>query len=49
VRVHRPKDLARLRNRMVFDIETRFPKAFSAVKKTAIRTMVRLNARRNTA
>jgi phytanoyl-CoA hydroxylase len=49
VRVHRPKDLGRLRHRVVFDIETRFPKAFSAVKKTAIRTLVRLNARRNTA
>ena len=49
VRVHRPKDLARFRNRVVFMVETRFPKAFYGLKKFLVRTMVRLKGARASA
>ena len=49
VRVHRPKDLAGYSNRLLFLVETRFPKAFYGLKKFAIRTMIRLNEMRNSA
>jgi hypothetical protein len=39
-RVYRPKDLASLRNRMIFQVETRFPKAFYWVKRTAVKHMI---------
>ena len=41
VQVHRPKDLARFRNRVVFALETRFPRAFYGMKRIIIRFMVK--------
>jgi phytanoyl-CoA hydroxylase len=46
IRVHRPKDLARLRNRLLFQLETSFPSTFYTCKKTMIKTTMRLNALR---
>jgi len=42
VGVSRPKDLARLRNRVVFYFETHHPELFYRVKKAAVRMQVRL-------
>jgi phytanoyl-CoA hydroxylase len=39
--VNCPKDLENWRNRIVFDLETRFPKAFKTVKKLAIKLVTR--------
>ncbi|HEY2010111.1 MAG TPA: phytanoyl-CoA dioxygenase family protein [Rhizomicrobium sp.] len=39
--VARPKDLSRMRNRLVLAAETKFPKTFAAAKKTAIKLVVR--------
>ena len=41
VQIHRPKDLAVLRNRAIFVVETRFPTTFYWLKRHAIRWMVR--------
>lgn len=40
VRIHRPKDLARFRNRIVFAAETRFPQSFYGLKKFLIKAML---------
>jgi phytanoyl-CoA hydroxylase len=42
VEVHCPKDLARLKNRMVFHLETHYPGAFYMAKRSAIRWLMRL-------
>jgi phytanoyl-CoA hydroxylase len=42
LQVHQPKDLAKFRNRVVMSIESRFPSAFYAVKKAAVKTLVTL-------
>jgi len=39
--VHHPKDLRRAKNRAVFFVETRFPRAFQAAKRLAVRTLTR--------
>ena len=39
--IARPKDLARLKNRAILWVETRFPTLFNAVKKAAIKLLVR--------
>jgi len=44
VSVHCPKDLARLRNRVVFYFETHFPEMFYAAKRTGVRWRFRLRA-----
>jgi phytanoyl-CoA hydroxylase len=44
VRVHRPKDLARSRNRLILRLETTFPNTFHAVKKSMIKNLMRLSA-----
>jgi phytanoyl-CoA hydroxylase len=44
VRVHRPKDLALARNRLVFYVETHYPDVFYRLKKAGIRMQVRLRA-----
>jgi len=41
VRIARPKDLARIKNRMVLGVEANFPRTFYAVKNAAIKMMVR--------
>lgn len=41
MRVHKPKDLNRRQNQLIFFIETRFPKAFRAAKKIAIKAYTR--------
>ena len=41
IQVHRPKDLARFRNRFVFALETRFPRAFYGLKRIIIRSMLK--------
>jgi phytanoyl-CoA hydroxylase len=41
IQVHRPKDLARFRNRVVFALETRFPIAFYGLKRIIIRSMLK--------
>lgn len=40
----RPKDLARLKNRLIFGAETNFPTAFYALKKMAVRHAVKSKA-----
>lgn len=40
VQIHYPKDQAKLHNRMVFFVESNFPRGFYAVKKWAIRSML---------
>jgi phytanoyl-CoA hydroxylase len=40
--VCRPKDLAKPVNRLIFEVETRFPKAFHFVKRSSIRLLVRM-------
>jgi phytanoyl-CoA hydroxylase len=42
ISVHCPKDLARLKNRIVLHVETRYPAAFYWTKRTAIRWLFRL-------
>ena len=42
VSVHCPKDLARMKNRVIFHFETRYPGAFYWAKRTAIRWLIRL-------
>jgi phytanoyl-CoA hydroxylase len=39
--VNCPKDLENWQNRLVFNLETSFPKAFKAVKKVAIKLVTR--------
>ena len=39
--IHRPKDLQELRNRLVFQAETRFPSLFYWVKRAAVRQLFR--------
>jgi phytanoyl-CoA hydroxylase len=39
IEIHSPKDLDRISNRTILFVETRFPKLFKAVKKTAIRML----------
>ena len=41
IRVHHPKDLSKAANRAVFFAETRFPRTFQLMKKTAIKLMTR--------
>lgn len=41
VDVHTPKDLGRPISRLVFEVETRFPRAFNAAKRLAIRALTR--------
>lgn len=41
VPVHTPKDLGRPLNRAILKLETSFPRAFNAVKRTAIRVVTR--------
>jgi len=41
IRVHRAKDLARLRNRAIFWFETRFPRVFHSLKRAAVKAVVR--------
>jgi phytanoyl-CoA hydroxylase len=38
-RVYRPKDLSTLRNRLIFQVETRFPSLFYWAKRTAIKQL----------
>jgi phytanoyl-CoA hydroxylase len=40
-RVFRPKDLSSLRNRLIFEVETKFPSLFYWAKRTAIRQLFR--------
>jgi phytanoyl-CoA hydroxylase len=42
VQVHCPKDLARLKNRIVFHLETHYPGAFYMAKRWAIRWLMRV-------
>ena len=44
-RIYRPKDLAVLRNRLIFQGETRFPRLFHWAKRTAIKGIMRLKSR----
>ena len=46
VNMHCPKDLVRLKNRAIFHIETNYPRMFYWAKRSAIRWMLRLKARR---
>jgi phytanoyl-CoA hydroxylase len=39
--VHTPKDLANPVQRLVMEVETRFPKAFASIKKAAVRVVTR--------
>jgi phytanoyl-CoA hydroxylase len=39
--IHRPKDLRELKNRLVFQVETRFPSLFYWVKRAAVRRLFR--------
>ena len=41
VKLWRPKDQARLKNRLILSIESRFPKLFYTIKSTAIRLVVK--------
>jgi phytanoyl-CoA hydroxylase len=41
MQVHTPKDLSSTVNRLVMGVETRFPKAFAAVKNAAVRVVTR--------
>jgi phytanoyl-CoA hydroxylase len=41
IKVHCPKDLRRLKNRLIFFFETRYPGLFYKAKKTAIRLLFR--------
>ena len=43
-RVYRPKDLAALKNRLIFQAETRFPSAFHWVKRAALKRLFRQKA-----
>ena len=43
-RVFRPKDLGELRNRLVFQVETRFPRMFYWAKRQAVKHMIRRKA-----
>jgi phytanoyl-CoA hydroxylase len=40
-KIHRPKDLQALKNRLVFQVETRFPSLFYWVKRAAVRRLFR--------
>jgi phytanoyl-CoA hydroxylase len=40
-RIYRPKDLGSLRNRLIFQVETRFPSAFYWAKRVAVKRMVK--------
>jgi phytanoyl-CoA hydroxylase len=40
-KIHRPKDLQELKNRLVFQVETRFPSLFYWVKRAAVRRLFR--------
>jgi len=44
-RIYRPKDLNSVRNRLIFQVETRFPAAFYWAKRVAVRRMVKQKAR----
>jgi phytanoyl-CoA hydroxylase len=44
VDVYRPKDLARMKNRMIFSVESNFPHAFYWLKKQAVLYAIRKNA-----
>jgi phytanoyl-CoA hydroxylase len=44
VSVHSPKDLARLRNRLIFWVETHFPELFYATKRNGVRLRFILKA-----
>jgi phytanoyl-CoA hydroxylase len=44
VQIFRPKDLSKLKNRIIFTAETRFPGVFYAFKKAAVRYVVNRNA-----
>jgi hypothetical protein len=39
--VHTPKDLANPVQRLIMGVETRFPKAFATLKRTAVRFVTR--------
>jgi phytanoyl-CoA hydroxylase len=41
MRVHHPKDLSKATNRVVFFVETRFPRAFQMTKRAAIKLITR--------
>lgn len=41
IRINRAKDLSRLKNRIIFALETRFPESFYALKRAGIRARVR--------
>jgi phytanoyl-CoA hydroxylase len=41
MRVHHPKDLSKVGNRMVFFVETRFPRTFQITKRAAIKLVTR--------
>lgn len=43
VEIYRPKDLSRVKNRLIFNLESNYPKAFYAVKKAAVGRMIRRN------
>jgi phytanoyl-CoA hydroxylase len=40
-RIHRPKDLGELKNRLIFQAETRFPSFFYWVKRAAVKQLLR--------
>jgi phytanoyl-CoA hydroxylase len=40
-RVYRPKDLSTLKNRLIFQVETRFPSLFYWAKRTAVKQLFR--------
>jgi hypothetical protein len=39
MRVNYPKDQDRIRNRVIFGLETTFPRAFRTIKNTAIKVV----------
>jgi phytanoyl-CoA hydroxylase len=41
MRVHHPKDLSKAANRIVFFVETRFPRTFQMTKRAAIKLVIR--------
>jgi phytanoyl-CoA hydroxylase len=43
-RVYRPKDLSALKNRVIFQVETRFPSLFYWAKRTVIKQLMRQKA-----
>jgi phytanoyl-CoA hydroxylase len=43
-RVYRPKDLSALKNRLIFQVETRFPSLFYWAKRTVIKQLMRQKA-----